>query len=75
MKLDCEPAPFILGFLLGPMLEVNFRRAMLLSRGDLDIFITHPISLGFLIAAVALIILMVSPTIRRKKDQAVLEGD
>ena len=75
MKLDCEPAPFILGFLLGPMLEVNFRRAMLLSRGDLDIFITHPISLGFLIAAVALIILMVFPTIRRKKDEAVLEGD
>jgi putative tricarboxylic transport membrane protein len=75
MKLDCEPAPFILGFLLGPMLEVNFRRAMLLSRGDLDIFVTHPISLGFLIAAVALIILMVFPTIRRKKDQAVLEGD
>jgi len=75
MKLDCEPAPFILGFLLGPMLEVNFRRAMLLSRGDLDIFITHPISLGFLIAAVALIILMIFPTIRRKKDQAVLEGD
>jgi TctA family transporter len=75
MKLDCEPAPFILGFLLGPMLEVNFRRAMLLSRGDLSIFVTHPISAGFLIAAVALIILMVFPAIRRKKDQAVLEGD
>jgi TctA family transporter len=75
MKLDCEPAPFILGFLLGPMLEVNFRRAMLLSRGDLSIFVMHPISAGFLIAAVALIILMVIPAIRRKKDQAVLEGD
>jgi TctA family transporter len=57
------------------MLEVNFRRAMLLSRGDLSIFVTHPISLGFLLAAVALIILMVIPTIRRKKDEAVLEGD
>jgi putative tricarboxylic transport membrane protein len=75
MKLDCEPAPFILGFLLGPMLEVNFRRAMLLSRGDLSIFIVNPISAGFLIAAVVLLILMIFPAIRKKKDQAVVEGD
>jgi TctA family transporter len=75
VKLDCEPAPFILGFLLGPMLEVNFRRSMLLSRGDLGIFIQHPISAGFLIAALALIILMIVPSFRRKKDQAVLEGE
>jgi putative tricarboxylic transport membrane protein len=75
MKLDCEPAPFILGFLLGPMLEVNFRRAMLLSRGDLGIFVYHPISAGFLIATVLLIILMVFPALRKKKDQAVLEGE
>jgi putative tricarboxylic transport membrane protein len=75
MKLDCEPAPFILGFLLGPMLEVNFRRAMLLSRGDLSIFVLHPISAGFLIATVALLILMIVPSLRKKKELAVLEGE
>ena len=75
VKLDCEPAPFILGFLLGPMLEVNFRRAMLLSRGDLGIFVYHPISAGFLIATVALLLLMIIPSFRKKKDQAVLEGE
>lgn len=75
MKLDCEPAPFILGFLLGPMLEENFRRSMLLSRGSFDIFITHPISAGFLLAAVALMAMMIVPTIRKNKDQAALEGD
>jgi putative tricarboxylic transport membrane protein len=75
VKLDCEPAPFILGFLLGPLLEVYFRRAMLLSRGDLTIFLTEPISAGFLIAAVALLVLLIVPTIRRKKDQAILEGE
>ncbi len=75
IKLDCEPAPFILGFLLGPMLEVNFRRAMLLSRGEFDIFFTHPISAGFLLAAVGLIVLMVFPTIRKKKDEVVLEEE
>jgi putative tricarboxylic transport membrane protein len=75
MKLNCEPAPFILGFILGPMLEENFRRAMLLSRGDFAIFVTHPISAGFLIAGLALLALMIVPSIRRGKNQAALEGD
>jgi TctA family transporter len=57
------------------MLEVNFRRAMLLSRGEFDIFFIHPISAGFLLAAVGLIVLMVFPTIRKKKDEAVLEEE
>lgn len=75
MKVDAEPAPFILGFLLGPMLEINFRRSMLLSRGDFSIFVTHPISLGFLLAAVGLIILLVIPAIQRKKDEAVVDEE
>lgn len=75
MKLDCEPAPFILGFILGPLLEENFRRAMLISRGDFAIFITHPISAGFIIAAIALLAMMIVPSIRRTKDEAALEGD
>ena len=45
-KLECEPAPLLLGFILGPMMEENLRRAMLLSRGDPTVFFTRPISLG-----------------------------
>jgi len=74
LKLDCEPAPFVLGFLLGPMLEVNFRRSMLLSRGDLSIFVTHPISAAFLIGTVLLLVMMILPSIRKKKDEAIVEG-
>jgi putative tricarboxylic transport membrane protein len=48
---------------------------MLLSRGSFDIFVTHPISAGFLLAAVGLIVLMVIPTIRENKEEAVLEEE
>ena len=48
MKLDCEPAPLLMGFLLGPMMEVYMRRAMLLSRGDPLVFLQRPLSLSFL---------------------------
>ena len=75
VKLECEPAPFILGLLLGPLLETNMRRSLLLSRGDFDTFIAHPISASFLLAAVGLIALMVVPAIRRKKEEAVQEED
>ena len=49
IKLDFEPAPLLLGFVLGPMLEENLRRAMLLSRGSPSVFVTHPLSLGLLL--------------------------
>jgi putative tricarboxylic transport membrane protein len=49
IKLDCEPAPLLLGFILGPMLEENLRRAMLLSRGDWGTFVERPISLTLLV--------------------------
>lgn len=74
LKLGCEAAPFILGFLLGPMLEENFRRSMLLSRGSLDIFITKPISAGLLALTVLVLVMMLFPKVRRKKDQAIVEG-
>src|SRR6185295_15167720 len=51
MRLDCEPAPMILGFVLGPLMEDNLRRAMRISAGDPMIFLNRPISLGLLIAA------------------------
>ncbi len=75
MKLDCEPAPFILGFILGPLLEENFRRAMLISRGDFSIFVTHPISAGFLLAGLVLLVIMIVPSIRKRKEEATLESD
>jgi len=57
LKLDCEPAPLILGFVLGPMMEENLRRALLISRGDPMVFVSEPISLGFLIVSALLLII------------------
>jgi TctA family transporter len=72
-KLDCEPAPLLLGLVLGPMLEENFRRAMVLSDGDWLIFVQRPISLGFLLLATALLLAVALPNIRRTREQAFLE--
>jgi len=69
VKLRCEPAPLILGFVLGPMVEENLRRAMVLSRGDPTVFFTRPISLVFMIVTVLLIILMIVPAIRKKRAE------
>ena len=74
IRLRFEPAPLLLGFVLGPMVEENFRRALLLSRGDLAIFVTRPISLGFVLACVLLIALLLVSAVRQKhKAQAALE--
>ncbi|RIW02067.1 tripartite tricarboxylate transporter permease [Azospirillum brasilense] len=69
-KLDCEPAPLMLGFVLGPMLEENLGRALLLSGGDPTVFATRPISGSLLAAAAFLLILMVLPSVRRRRDDA-----
>jgi putative tricarboxylic transport membrane protein len=53
-KLGCSPAPLVLALVLAPMLEENFRRAMLISKGDPTVFVTHPVSLGILVLTVAL---------------------
>jgi putative tricarboxylic transport membrane protein len=73
LKLDCEPAPLILGFVLGPMMEENLRRALLISRGDLSVFVTEPISLAFLIMAALLLIVVAAPAIRSTREQALRE--
>jgi putative tricarboxylic transport membrane protein len=73
IKLDFEPAPLLLGFVLGPMLEENLRRAMLLSRGSPSVFITHPLSLGLLVVAAALLVIVVMPTVRSKREEAFSE--
>jgi TctA family transporter len=74
-KLKCEPAPLILGFILGPMMEENLRRAMLLSRGDPTVFFTRPLSLGLLLAAAALVVIVALPAIKRGREQAFKEED
>jgi TctA family transporter len=73
VKLECEPAPMILGFILGPLMEENLRRAMLLSRGDPFVFFQKPISLGFMIASAALLIIVALPAIRKKREEAFVE--
>jgi putative tricarboxylic transport membrane protein len=74
-KLECEPAPLILGFILGPLMEENLRRAMLLSRGDPFVFVSpsKPISLGFLIASTILLVIVALPAIRKKREEAFVE--
>ena len=75
MKLECEPAPLLLGFVLGPMMEENLRRALLLSRGDPTVFLTRPISLGMLVAAVLLLVLIALPNLRKKREVVFEEGE
>jgi putative tricarboxylic transport membrane protein len=69
-KLKCEPAPLLLGFILGPMMEEYLRRALLLSRGDFSVLVTRPISATMLaIAAIALVVVFM-PSIRKKREEA-----
>src|SRR5687768_5101399 len=69
LKLECPPAPLLLGFVLGPLMEENLRRALLISRGDPTVFFTRPISLGFMIASVLIIVIMVLPAVRARRAQ------
>ena len=74
VKLECEPAPLLLGFILGPMMEENLRRAMLLSRGDPTVFVTRPISAVMLAMAVGLLLIIVAPSIRKTREEAFQEA-
>jgi TctA family transporter len=68
MRLECPPAPMLLGFVLGPLMEENLRRALLISRGDASVFFTRPISLGFMIATAAVIIIMAVPAMKKRRE-------
>ena len=72
-KLDCEPAPLILGFILGPLMEENMRRALVLSQGDPTIFVRRPISLVLLLLAAALLAAIMLPGFRKTRQEAFLE--
>jgi putative tricarboxylic transport membrane protein len=74
IKLGCEPAPLLLGFILGPLLEEYLRRALIISRGDPTVFLTRPVSLTLLILAVIAFAIAVLPTVRRKRE-AVFEEE
>ncbi|MDP1902083.1 MAG: tripartite tricarboxylate transporter permease [Rubrivivax sp.] len=74
-KLGCEPAPLLLGFILGPMMEENLRRALLLSRGDWSTFVQRPLSAGLLIAAALMVVVVMLPSIKSKREVAFKEAD
>jgi putative tricarboxylic transport membrane protein len=74
-KLGCEPAPLLLGFILGPMLEENLRRSMLIAGGDPAIFVSRPISAGLLAIAVILVASILAPSLRDKREEVFREGD
>ena len=75
MKLRCEPAPLLLGFVLGPLLEEHLRRALLLSHGDPTVFITRPISAGVLVVALVVLAAVLIPAVRREREVVFAKDD
>jgi TctA family transporter len=73
IKLGCEPAPLILGLVLGPMMEEYLRRALVISLGDPMVLLTSPLSVTFLLAALALVVSIAVPLVRSKRDEALKE--
>lgn len=73
LRAGCEPAPLLLGFILGPMMEENLRRALLLAHGDATVFVTRPISLGLLVAAALLMLAVVLPAVKNAREKAFQE--
>jgi TctA family transporter len=67
IRLGCSPAPILLGSVLGPMLEENLRRALVVSRGDPSVFVTRPISLVFVVATVLILVAAAAPAVRRRR--------
>ncbi|MBM6582943.1 tripartite tricarboxylate transporter permease [Microvirga sp. BT689] len=73
IKLGFEPAPLLLGFVLGRLMEENFRRALIISRGELTTFIDHPVSAGLLIVAAVVLLIALQPSIRKGRDEVFVE--
>ena len=73
IKLGCEPAPLLLGLILGPMMEEHLRRALLISRGDWSVFVTRPLSASLLAVAGLLLFVVISPSIKKKREEAFVE--
>ncbi len=75
IKLGCEPAPLLLGFILGPLLEQFLRRSLIISRGDATVFFTRPLSASLLVVAAIALLLAVLPSVRRKREVVFEEED
>ncbi|WP_262267668.1 tripartite tricarboxylate transporter permease [Microvirga yunnanensis] len=73
IKLGFEPAPMLLGFVLGKLMEENFRRALIISRGEIATFINHPVSAGLLIVAAVVLLIALLPSIRKGRDEVFVE--
>ena len=73
VRFGCEAAPLLLGFILGPMMEENLRRSLMLSQGDFTVFLTRPLSLGMLLAAAALVAIIAVPAISKKRQETFVE--
>ena len=69
-KFDCEPAPLLLGFVLGKLMEEFLRRAMTISRGDATVFFTRPLSATLLVLAILLLAIVFLPSIAKKREEA-----
>jgi TctA family transporter len=65
--LECNPVPLMLGFVLGPMVEENLRRALQVSHGDPSVFVTRPVSLAFMIATILILVVMAVPTVEKRR--------
>jgi TctA family transporter len=74
-KLDCEPAPLLLGLVLGKLMEEYLRRAMTISRGDWSVFVTRPLSATLLAIAAVLLVIVFLPAIAKKRDEAFAEEE
>src|SRR6186713_2721996 len=75
IKHDFEPAPMLLGMVLGPLMEENLRRALLISRGDWTVFLTRPLSAVLMAIAASLLVLAVLPSLRKKRDEVFVESE
>ena len=73
IKIGVEPAPLLLGLVLGPQLEENFRRAMLIADGDFTVFLSRPISAVILGVVAILLLAMLSPQILKTRKEALAE--
>ncbi|WP_310567531.1 tripartite tricarboxylate transporter permease [Hydrogenophaga sp.] len=73
IKLGCEPAPLLLGLILGPMMEEYLRRALLISRGDWSVFVTRPLSASLLVVAAVLLAVVLMPSVKKKREEAFVE--
>lgn len=73
IKLGCEPAPLLLGLILGPMMEEYLRRALLISRGDWSVFVTRPLSASLLFVAAVLLAVVLMPSVKKKREEAFVE--